>query len=199
MAYFPHSLSFLIDNRLRRLLVSPRQLCERLALRRDADVLEIGPGSGYFSVELAGQIPDGRLVLFDLQRAMLSKARRKIERAGLTNVSLAQGDASRLPFPDESFDAAVLVAVLGEVADQSGCLRSLWRVLRPGGTLAFHEHLPDPDFIHAGKLKAIVEPEGFRLRGIIGSKWNYTALFCKMNSTPCYTDGSNRVERRPEQ
>src|SRR4029453_700291 len=53
MRYYPHQLSFLIDNPLRRLLISPSQFADRLSLNESSRVLEIGPGSGYFSVEIA--------------------------------------------------------------------------------------------------------------------------------------------------
>jgi uncharacterized protein len=177
--YFPHWLSFAIDNPMRRLLISPQSLVSRLALRPDARVLELGAGSGFFSVELAKQVPLGHLEVFDLQAEMLAKAKHKLVRARLQNVGYTQGDASSLKFPDASFDAAVLVAVLGEVPDQRGCLQALWRVLRSGGFVAFHEHLPDPDLIKPNNLRTIVEREGFIFERSFGSRWNYTAIFSK--------------------
>jgi ubiquinone/menaquinone biosynthesis C-methylase UbiE len=177
MRYFPHQLSFLIDNPLRALLISPVALAGRLQLRPGARVLEIGPGSGFFSLELARRVPAGRLELFDLQAEMLVKARAKLRRAGLRNAGFTQGDAGSLPFASAAFDAALLVAVLGEVPDRRACLQSLRRVLRPGGLLAFHEQLPDPDRIAPESLRAGVEREGFRFREQFGPRWNYTALF----------------------
>src|SRR5262245_38769053 len=84
--YFPHRLSFLLDNPLRRLLISPRTLVERLALRPDARVLELGAGPGFFSVALARQVPLGRLEVVGVQPEMLAQARRRLERAGPRNV-----------------------------------------------------------------------------------------------------------------
>lgn len=52
-----------------------------------------------------------------------------------------------LPLAPASFEMAVLVQVLGEVGDQAQCLRSLASVLKPGGILAVHEGVPDPDRI----------------------------------------------------
>jgi hypothetical protein len=60
-AYFPHWLSFLIDNPLRGLLISPAALAERLSLRPEARILEVDAGSGYFSTELAKLVPLGHL------------------------------------------------------------------------------------------------------------------------------------------
>lgn len=177
--YFPHWLSPLIDNPLRRLLISPETLAERLSLPPDARILELGAGSGFFSAELARRVPFGHLEVFDLQAEMLAKARRKLAKAGLRNVGFTRGDAGTLPFPDDSFDTAVLVAVLGEVPDQRRCLQSVRRVLRPGGIAAFHEHLPDPDLIQSGELRALVQSEGFLFERLFGPGWNYTAVFSK--------------------
>ena len=113
--YFPHQLSFFINNPIRRLLISPNRFADRLALEPTSRVLEVGPGSGYFSVEVARRIPEGHLELLDLQPEMLNKARRHLQSAGLWNVGFTEGDATALPFPDSDFDIAFLVAVIGEV------------------------------------------------------------------------------------
>jgi len=90
---YPSQISFWLDFPLRRLILSPQKLADHLHLNEDSWVLEIGPGSGYFSVEVARRIPQGHLELFDLQKEMLEKARRKVEKAGLHNVGFTQGDA----------------------------------------------------------------------------------------------------------
>ncbi len=177
--YFPHQLAFLIDNPIRRLLITPETLADRLPLTPSSRVLEVGPGSGYFSVEIARRVPNGHLELFDLQPEMLEKARQKIEAAGFRNVGYTEGDAGELPFGEAEFDVAFLVAVLGEVPDKLGCLRSLYRVLRPAGTLAFHEHHPDPDFSPLQRLRTLVEGERFAFLQSWGWFWNYTATFGK--------------------
>jgi arsenite methyltransferase len=179
-AYMPHWLWFLTDNPFRALLISPATLVERLSLRPEARVLEVGAGSGYFSAALAKAVPRGHLEVFDLQAEMLAKVRKKIDKAQLSNVGFTQGDACSLPLPDASFDVAVLVAVLGEVPDESKCLQSLRRVIRPGGVVAFHEHFPDPDLIKPGDLRSKVEKEGFSFHRQFGSSWNYTALFTRL-------------------
>ncbi len=185
--YFPHQLSWLIDNPVRRLLLTPPQLAERLPLTESSKVLEIGPGSGYFSTELARRIPRGWLDLLDLQPEMLAKAKRKLRASGHRNVGFTTHDASeRLPFPDESFDVAVLVAVLGEIPRKESCLRDLLRVLRRGGVLAVHEHIPDPDRIPLAVMQPMVEGCGFRFRQRWGRRWNYTALF----ERPLHAEGA---------
>ncbi len=142
---YPHQLAFLLLIPLRSLLLSPRGLVSRLHLQADSRVLELGPGPGYFSVEVARAMPRGHLCLVDVQREMLQKARRRLCRAGLDNASFVQAEASALPFAPEVFDVAFLVAVLGEVPDPSACLRAIRNSLRPGGLLSVTEVAGDPD------------------------------------------------------
>lgn len=174
---FPHEVSFFLDLPWRNLVLSPRTLVARLALTPASHVLEVGAGSGFYSVEVARSLSSGRLELLDLQPEMLEKARRNLERRGLSNVGYTLADAGRLPFPAASFDALFLVAVFGEVANRKAFLNEARRVLKPAGTLSISEHLPDPDFSTFARLKTLVEPEGFDLFARRGAPWSYTANF----------------------
>lgn len=110
-------MSWLLDNPLRRLFLSPHDLVERLALSETSRVLELGPGPGYFSAALAKQVHRGELVLLDIQPEMLEKARRKLESMGCRNAHYTADANTELPYADGRFDVALLVSVLGEVSD----------------------------------------------------------------------------------
>lgn len=174
---YPHELAFLLTLPLRRFIQPPDALVARLALRPDARVLELGPGPGWFSPHVARALPRGRLVLYDLQREMLAKARRRLARAGAANASFAQGDGARLPFRDASFDVAFLVAVLGEVPDSAACVAELRRVLRDGGLLSLTETRGDPDALSQDELAALVEPRRFALERVDVDRAAFTASF----------------------
>lgn len=61
-------------------------------------VLEIGPGTGYYSIDVAGRLmPEGTLEILDLQQEMLDHTMREARDAGLSNVVPLQGDAQKLP------------------------------------------------------------------------------------------------------
>lgn len=112
---FPHQAAFVLDNPIHRRLVNPGGVVEQLALGGGERVLEIGPGPGIFSIEIARRLTTGRLDLFDVQPQMLDKVKRKVDAAGYRNVQFHSGDASDgLPFPDNTFDVAFLASVLGE-------------------------------------------------------------------------------------
>ena len=173
----PYQLSFILDLPLRRLVLSPEALADRLHLTDDSHVLEVGPGPGYFSVEVARRVSSGRLELFDIQKEMLGKARRKIAMAGQSNVGFIQGDATSLPFEDGCFDVAFLVAVLGEVPDPSACLRELYRTLRPQGLLSITEQPGDPDALSRSAIRSLAEQQGFVFIETYGRWKNFTVNF----------------------
>lgn len=82
----PHLL-----NPLRALILSPRALTKRLDLKKNSQVLEVGPGPGYFSPEVARRIPEGKLVLADIQQEMLDMSRKRLEKEGISNVQYVRG------------------------------------------------------------------------------------------------------------
>jgi ubiquinone/menaquinone biosynthesis C-methylase UbiE len=169
---FPHQAAFLINNPIRRALIKPARIIDKLGLTGSERVLELGPGPGFFSVEIAHRLTDGRLELFDIQPEMLDKARHQLERAGLTDVGFTTGQASDgFHFPDNTFDVAFLSAVIGEVPDKPACIRALGRVLKPGGRLVFAELFPDPDRLTVRQLRDLAEPEGFEFVEATGNRW----------------------------
>jgi ubiquinone/menaquinone biosynthesis C-methylase UbiE len=174
---FPHQLAWFLELPVRRLVLSPELMASRLPLRPDASVLEIGPGSGVYSLEVARRIPAGRLELFDIQPEMLARCRARCAAAGLANVSFTLGDGASLPFPDARFDLVYMVTVFGEVHDQDACLQGIRRVLKPAGVLSVSEHMPDPDFTPFDALRRQAEGRGFQFQERFGSRWAYTANF----------------------
>jgi ubiquinone/menaquinone biosynthesis C-methylase UbiE len=141
-------------------------------------VLEIGPGTGYYTLDLARWVGhEGTIEVFDLQQEMLDHTIRRAREKGLWNVNPTQGDAQDLPYEDDSFDAAVLVTVLGEIPDQDAALRQIARVLRPGGRLIVGELFGDPHMVTMGSLKVRAESAGLRFDGRVGSALAYFARF----------------------
>jgi ubiquinone/menaquinone biosynthesis C-methylase UbiE len=175
---FPYQAAFLLNNPLRRTLFKSARIVESIGVTGSEHVLELGPGPGFYSVEIARRLTDGRLDLFDLQPEMLEKAKLQLERAGFRDVGFTVGQASQeLPFPDNTFDTAFLAAVIGEVPDKQACLRSLGRVLKPGGRLVFAETYPDPDRLSVQELRDLAEPESFDFVEATGNRWRDVVTF----------------------
>ncbi len=180
---FPHQMSFVLDLPLRNIVLSPRKLVPRLALTATSHVLEVGAGSGFYSVEVARRVSKGHLELLDLQPEMLKKARQKLEAKGSPHAGYTLADAGKLPFKEHSFDVIFLVTVLGEIADQKAFVSEAHRVLKPEGILSISEHHPDPDFSPFTEVKLLVEKEGFEVSERYGAKWNYTVNFKKSEAS----------------
>jgi len=140
-------------------------------------VLEIGPGTGYYTLPVAGWIgPDGRLDLFDVQQEMLDHTLRRAADEGIANLHATRGDARSLPYPDATFDAAFLVTVLGEIPDQTQALRELRRVLKPGGRLVVGELWGDPHVVPAGRLRRRAEQAGLGWERRVGPPPGFFAV-----------------------
>ena len=162
----------------------PRPFMRRQTLRAMLDlapgerVLEVGPGIGYYSLDVARRlVPEGRLDVLDLQQPMLDELMRRAASLGTTNVVATQGDARDLPFPPATFDAAFLVATLGEIPDRDEALRELHRVLKPGGRLVVGEGQPDPHMLTIDDLRGRAEAIGFVCDEYGGTPFGYFARF----------------------
>jgi SAM-dependent methyltransferase len=101
---------------------------------RGSAVLEAGCGVGAQTVTLARRSPHARFTSVDVSADSIAEARRRVQRAGLTNVELRQADILDLPFESESFDHVFVCFVLEHLARPVEALMALNRVLRPGGT-----------------------------------------------------------------
>jgi len=175
---YPHRAAFLLDNPVRKWMSKPEAVIEALELDGTERVLELGPGPGFYSVEIARRLDSGSLHLFDVQPEMLDKARGKLAGGGFHDVCFHVGDAGDgISLPDNSFDVAFLAAVIGEVPDRSACIRSIGRILRAGGLLVFVEGFPDPDRLGVQELRDLVESEGFVLQSVSGNAWQDVVKF----------------------
>ena len=119
----------------------------------------------------------GTLHIFDLQQEMLDHTLRRARKSSVVNVEVSQGDARQLPYSDESFDAAYLVAVLGEIPDQHAALRELRRVLKPHGRLVVGELLGDPHMVPDRTLRRRAAAAGLCLERRVGPRFGYFGVF----------------------
>jgi ubiquinone/menaquinone biosynthesis C-methylase UbiE len=160
--------------------ITRERLREALDAQSGQRVLEVGPGTGYYSVPVAGWIaPEGRLDIFDLQQEMLDHTMRRARAQGIENIHPTQGDARSLSYPDASFDRAFLVTVLGEIPDQPRALSELRRVLKPGGRLVVGELFGDPHWVSPGALRRRAEEAGLRFEQRTGPRLGQFSAFVK--------------------
>jgi ubiquinone/menaquinone biosynthesis C-methylase UbiE len=114
-----------------------RRTIDRLGLRPGARVLDLCSGSGASALPAAERVgPDGFVLGIDLAERLLTLARAKAAKRGLTNIEFRTGDMLDLGLPAASFDAVVCVFGIFFVPDMAQAVRELWRLVRPGGKLA---------------------------------------------------------------
>ena len=157
--------------------ITRSRLREVLTPQPGERILEVGPGTGYYSLPVAEWIgPDGHLDLFDIQQEMLDLTIGRARERGLSNLVAEQGDARQLPYPDDTFDAALLVTVLGEVPDQELALGELARVVKPGGRVVNGELFGDPHWVSPPALRRRAAAAGLRIEQRVGSPLAYFAV-----------------------
>jgi ubiquinone/menaquinone biosynthesis C-methylase UbiE len=105
--------------------------------RRFGDALEIGSGTGYFSLNLVQLGVIERLTATDISPGMLNRLAATAEALGIADVTTVATEAEELPFEDESFDLVFGHAVLHHIPDLDRAFAEFRRVLRPGGMIAF--------------------------------------------------------------
>ena len=110
---------------------------ELSGVRKGNSVLDIAGGTGDLAARFADIVgPQGAVVLADINESMLKVGRDKLLDSGhLGNLEFVQADAQYLPFPDDSFDCITIAFGLRNVTDKDKALRSMLRVLKPGGRL----------------------------------------------------------------
>lgn len=114
-----------------------RMTIEMSGVRRGNSVLDIAGGTGDLTAKFSRIVgPEGTVVLADINSSMLQVGRdRLMDRGVVNNVIFSQADAQYLPFPDNTFDVISIAFGLRNVTDKDMALRSMLRVLKPGGRL----------------------------------------------------------------
>jgi ubiquinone/menaquinone biosynthesis C-methylase UbiE len=108
-----------------------------LELRPGSHVLDVCCGTGASAIPAAEVVGAfGSVLGVDLAEDMLAVAREKAERSGHTNVEFRTGDLLDLGLPDDGFDAVICAFGIFVAPDLESAARELWRLVKPGGTLA---------------------------------------------------------------
>lgn len=161
-----------------RPFVTRTRFREMLKPTANERMLEIGPGTGYYALRVAGWLsPGGTLDILDIQQQMLDHTMRRAREIGVENIIPARGDARDLPYQDNAFDAAYLVATLGEVPDKQRALEELCRVLKPGGRLVVGESQPDPHMVGLRTLRSLAQAAGLAFQRRTGGPLGYFVSF----------------------
>lgn len=173
------------------------QAVRLLADEQPARILDVATGTADLAIKAERKLHPREVVGIDLSAKMLSHGRDKLERLGLASrISLVQGDAENLPFPDDSFDAALVAFGVRNFEDLNAGLRGIHRVLRPGTALVVLEfsrpRTPPIKQLYAWYSRHILP----RIGGAISP--NEGAYEYLPNSVAAFPDGPDFLERMAE-
>ena len=135
-------------------------------LRPGQRALDVAGGTGDLALGLLRQVgKQGQIVLSDVNLKMLEIGRdRLLDKGWVGNVECIVADAERLPFEDNSFDCLTIGFGLRNVTDKAAALRSMHRVLKPGGQLLVLEFSTPV----APGLKPIYDAYSFKVLPLLG-------------------------------
>lgn len=180
----PEFLANLIDNPLRRKIQPPNEMPIRHGIEPGMTVLEVGPGNGRYTLEIARRVGDkGKVVTVDIEPKMIERVTQRALTEKITNLEAKVANVYGLPFDDGAFDAICMIAVISEIPEPEKAMREFYRVLSPSGTLAFSEVLLDPDYPLAQTLVRQAGKANFGLKKKIGNLFAYTLVFEKQPTT----------------
>ena len=140
---FKHMLH-LLDSPVRRRFNDPVKTLEAAGVQPGLEILEVGCGTGYFTIPAAEMVGgEGLVHAFDIHPLAVEKTAQKIRDASLRNVMLTKTDALDTGLPDESYDLILLFGVIpAPVLPLNKLLPEMHRLLRPGGSMAVWTGLP---------------------------------------------------------
>jgi demethylmenaquinone methyltransferase/2-methoxy-6-polyprenyl-1,4-benzoquinol methylase len=134
-------------------------------VRPGEKVLDVAGGTGDLTRQFARQVgPSGAVILSDINAAMLNEGRRRLADRGVVGLRAVQANAEKLPFADGSFDCITIGFGLRNVTDKDAALRSMYRVLKPGGRLLILE-FSKPTIPALGK---VYDQYSFKLLPLMG-------------------------------
>jgi ubiquinone/menaquinone biosynthesis C-methylase UbiE len=131
-------LASIMESRLRYRFFGPLRILRGADLHPGQSVLELGFGTGFFTLNAAQIVGDvGRLIAMDVLQVSVDAVTQKVQNANLKNVRVVRGDALNTMLDAESFDTVLIFGVIpAPMLPMNRLLPEMHRILKPGGTLS---------------------------------------------------------------
>jgi ubiquinone/menaquinone biosynthesis C-methylase UbiE len=142
---FLNKISFL-DSKQRETLIPPEALISQMPIQRNHTLLDVGAGTGFFTIPMA-ESTSGKVYALDPDRRMLSVIESKAEEKGLKNIELVQNFLEDLNIQNESIDFTMASLILHELSSLSGALTKIYEMLKTDGHLLCLEYEKDDKII----------------------------------------------------
>jgi ubiquinone/menaquinone biosynthesis C-methylase UbiE len=175
-----------LDSPERNKYLDPDDIAEQLGVKGGMRVADVGAGTGFLSIPLAG-LSGGTVKVYalDISAEMLDSLRKKAR--GMDNIEYVLTKEDSIPLPDELVDLAMMINVFHEL-DGDGTLREVLRILKPGGRLAIADWkkrpmMNGPPYAHRISEDAAVErvlTVGFEFHDwFVPGPYHYGLIFSK--------------------
>ncbi len=167
----------------------PAKMIARMALRPSDVVADIGCGTGYHSMRMAQELPDGRVYAVDIQPAMLDSVFSRSMSAGLMNIEPVLGSLTDPGLPANTLDKVLLVDVYHEFDHPKEMMQGIIEAMKPGALLYLVEFrgedpmVPIKPLHKMSKAQAILEMEALGLEWSSfwnGLPWQHFLVFRKL-------------------
>lgn len=169
-----------LENPYVRRFAGSERILDLMDLSPGMLVLDVGCGPGRIALPAALRVgANGQVVALDIQQAMLSTLRQRVQRLSLSNVSAIRATIDHCPLRSGTFDRAMMVTVLGEVPDRQAAIRAIFSVLKPGGRFSVTELIPDPHYQSRRKVMMLCESVGFASAQTESRGMSFTINFVK--------------------
>ena len=178
----PWYIGYVLASPLRRLFQSPEKIVSPY-VKRGMNVLEVGPGMGFFSLPMARLVGDaGRIFTVDLQEKMLQNLKRRAVKANLLGrieTRLCNEYSLQISDLADSIDFALAFAVVHEVLDQKHLFKEMSNSLKKGGLFLISEpkgHVTKEEF---EDTLSIAQSYGMEKMDSPGIRRSYSAVMKK--------------------
>jgi ubiquinone/menaquinone biosynthesis C-methylase UbiE len=130
-----------LESSERKKLFPPEKLLGMLPIQKDHHILDLGAGTGYFTIP-AAQMTSGTVYALDLEPEMLATLKSRIEEQNIANIELVEASMTDMPLNDNSIDIIIASLVLHAVKPISITLNEIKRVMKPKAYLLICEWEP---------------------------------------------------------
>jgi demethylmenaquinone methyltransferase/2-methoxy-6-polyprenyl-1,4-benzoquinol methylase len=164
---FIRIMAAIMESRFRYRFFGPTRILQGADIRPGQTVLEVGCGTGFFTLPAAQLLGDqGSLVAMDMLPMSVEAVTKKVQTANLKNVRVVKGDALNTQLAAESLDAVLIFGVIpAPMLPMDRLLSEMQRILKPGGTMAVWP----PSWVH----QTIVQSGLFAFTSKRNAVYNY--------------------------
>ena len=159
-----------LERREREYEEAPGRAVQGLELARDAVIVDVGSGSGYYTFRLAPLVPEGEVIGVDIQPEMVAFLKTKAKELGVDNVRSTLGKIDSVQLPGESVDAVLMVDAYHEFSHPYEMMRSIHYALKKGGRVYLLEYRAEDKEVPIKPLHKMTEAQAIKEMEAVGLK-----------------------------